>query len=181
MKVDTSKIEGFENMSAEDKLSAIMAYEFEEPAPKAANGGELERLKAAVDKATSEAADYKRQLRAKQTDEEAKAAKDAEERDAVLKELETLRKEKTIAGHKASYLALGYDSETAQANAEALVKNDFETVFANQKKFIESQRKAAAAGAMDKQPGLTAGEPMTREQVGDPLMNEIRKFAGLPV
>ena len=31
MKIDVSKIEGFDAMSAEDKLAALMGYEFEEP------------------------------------------------------------------------------------------------------------------------------------------------------
>ena len=69
MKVDTSKINGYSEMSAEEKLAALESFEIEVP-----NGdGEIEKLKAALSKSNSEAAEYKRQLRAKQTDEEAKA------------------------------------------------------------------------------------------------------------
>lgn len=178
MKVDTTKIAGFDEMTAEDKLTALLAYEFEEAPPP--NAGEAERLKELLSKSNSEAAEYKRQLRAKQSDEEAKAAKDAEEREAILKELEALKTDKAISAHKASYLSLGYDEATADANAKALHKGDFETVFANQKKFIEAQRKAALASAMDKQPGLSSGEPITKENAGDPFEASLRKFAGLP-
>lgn len=181
MKVDTTKIPGFAEMTAEEKLEALMAYEFEEavnPAP--TNTAELEQLKAALTKSNSEAAEYKRQLRAKLTDEEAKAAKEAEERAEIMKELDSLRKEKAISTHKASYLTLGYDEATAEANAKALHSGDFETVFQNHKAFLEAQKKAAMSSAMDKQPGLTVGDPITKENVGDPVTAELRRFAGLP-
>ena len=74
-----------------------------------------------------------------------------------MKELETLREERAISAHKASYLALGYDEAMALENAKALHKGDYDTVFANQKKFLEAQKKAAQAGAMDNQPGLSKG------------------------
>lgn len=44
------------------------------------DGNELERLKKALSKSNSEAAEYKRQLRAKLSDDEAKAQQEAEER-----------------------------------------------------------------------------------------------------
>lgn len=175
MKLDTSKIEGYAEMSAEDKLKALEGYEFPEP-----DNSELERMKAAVDKASSEAASYKKALREKQTEEEKKAAQDAEDRANMMKELESLKKDKAISTYKNSYLSLGYDEETAEANAKALHSGDFATVFANQKAFIESQKKAAATAAMDSQPELTKGEPMTGKTGGDAFTAELRKFAGLP-
>lgn len=180
MKLDTNKIPGFAEMSAEEKLDAVLSYEFEVEAPASNQSAELEQLKAALSKSNSEAADYKRQLRARQTDEEAKAAKEAEERAEMMKELDALRKEKVISGHKASYLSLGYDEETAEANAKALHSGDFATVFQNHKAFLEAQKKVAISNAMDKQPGLTVGEPITKDNVGDPFISEMRKFAGLP-
>ena len=44
MKIDTSKIENFESMSAEEKLNALMGYEFEEPKP-TDNNAEITKLK----------------------------------------------------------------------------------------------------------------------------------------
>ena len=69
MKIDVSKIDGFEAMSAEDKLAALMGYEFEEPKAPEANA-EVTKLKAALSKANSEAADWKRQFRDKQTEQD---------------------------------------------------------------------------------------------------------------
>lgn len=174
MKVDISKIQGYSEMSAEDKVKALESYEFND------SGAEIEKLKAALDKASSEAASHKRALREKQTAEEAKAAAEAEEREGIMKELEALRKDKAITAHKASYLEIGYDSEMAEANAKALHAGDFETVFANQKKFIEMQKKAAAAAAIDSQPSLTNGDPVNGASAGDQLMNDLRRYAGLP-
>lgn len=176
MKVDTAKIAGYADMSAEEKLKALEEYEFEVPDT---NSGEIERLKAALSKSNSENAEWKRKYNSKLTEEEAKTAKEEEERTAILKELEALKKDKAISSHKAAYLSLGYDEETAEANAKALHDGDFATVFTNHKKFIESQKKAAAAGALDRQPGLTNGEPMSGANVENGAVSAFRKAAGI--
>ena len=178
MKVDTTKIAGFDEMSPEDKLSALLSYEFEEQSSD--SSGEIERLKESLSKSNSEAAEYKRQLRAKQSEDELKAAADAEEREKVMNELESLRADKAISAHKTSYMSLGYDEATAEANAKALHKGDFGVVFENHKKFIEAQRKAAKAAEMDNHPGISAGDPMNRQNAGDQFEASLRKFAGLP-
>lgn len=55
MKIDTTAIAGYEEMSTEEKLAALEAYEFEAPAPK--DGEEVTKLKAALSKANSDAAE----------------------------------------------------------------------------------------------------------------------------
>lgn len=175
MKVDTAKIEGYADMTAEEKLAALESYEFE-PLPQQ-NDGEIERLKAALSKSNSENAEWKKKYNSRLSEEEAKANAEAEAREAMEKELADLRKEKAIGSHKAAYLELGYDAEMAAANAEALYSGDFSTVFANQKKFIEAQRKAAVAGALDKQPGLTGGMPISGHNVEEASVGAFRKAA----
>lgn len=175
-KIDVSKIEGYGDLTAEEKLKVLESYEFEPPAQ---DTGEIEKLKALLTKSNSEAAEYKRQLKAKMTDEEAKAAKEAEERAALEKELGALRRDKAVSEFTAKYLELGYDAETAKTNAESLHAGDFATIFANQKKFIEAQRKAAAAGALDQQPGLTVGEPVSGKNVESAAVSAFRKAAGI--
>ena len=69
MKIDTATIEGFEEMSVEDKLKALINYEMEVPAPKD-NAEEVNKLKTALSKANSDAAEWKRQFREKQTEAE---------------------------------------------------------------------------------------------------------------
>lgn len=107
------------------------------------SAAEIARLKNALAKANSEAADYKKQLRAKMSDDEAAAA----ERDAKWAEMEAklqaLEMEKTISTYKASYLAMnGYDEKLAQETAEALAKGDMAKVFANQQKAMDAHDKA---------------------------------------
>lgn len=181
MKIDTTKIAGFEEMTADEKLTALMDFEFPVEAPKAqVDTAEFERLKTALSKANGEAAEYKRQLRAKQTDDEVRAAEEAAARTEMEKELEKLRTEKAISAHKASYLSLGYDEETAEASARALHSGDYDTLFSNQKNFVEAQKKAAMTAAIDSQPGLSTGNPIGKQEIGDPFMAQVRKYAGLP-
>ena len=53
-KIDTSKIKGYAEMSLDDKLKALEAFEYED------NAAELEKQKAGVSKANSEAAAWKK-------------------------------------------------------------------------------------------------------------------------
>ena len=67
MKIDTTKIAGYAEMSAEEKLKALEEYEIETPHD---NGDEVTKLKNALSKANSDAAEWKRQFREKQTEQE---------------------------------------------------------------------------------------------------------------
>lgn len=176
MKIDINKIEGYSEMTAEEKLKALEEYEF---TPPQTESKEIAKLRSALDKATSEAASYKKALREKQTAEEAQAAADAEEHQRMVDELNTLRQEKTVAGYRASFMELGFDAETAGKTAEALNSGDFATVFANNKALIEANKKAAETAALDKQPTLTNGNPATASTPTDSFTAELRRFAGL--
>ena len=82
---------------------------------------ELARQKEAINKATKEAADYKRQLRAKQSAEEIAAEEKKAQDEAINKEIEELRREvaKTKAV-KTVMSRLGTDEETSGKIAEYL-------------------------------------------------------------
>ena len=85
---------------------------------------EIEKLKETISKSNSEAAEWKRKYQGT-LDEATRKAQEAEE--AAKKqqeELETLRKEKAIAGYKASYLAMGYEESLAEDTANALYAGD---------------------------------------------------------
>ena len=131
------------------------------------NSAEIDRLKKALSKSNTEAADYKKQLREKMTEEEIKAKEDAEKYEAIVKERDALLREKTVASHKAKYLALGYDEKLADDTAEAMVSGDLDKVFANQKKHIESVEKKIRAEEIKKTPlpeGGSSSETMTKEK-----------------
>ena len=143
-------IENYENMTPEEKLAALEAYDPEK------NGFVS---KATFDKKASEASELGKQLRAKQTDEEAKAAKEAEERAAIIAELDALKKEKVVNTYTTAYLGLGYDEKMAKSTAEALAKGEMETVFANQKNYNETREKSLRAELLKETPPPAGGKP----------------------
>ena len=142
-RIDTSKIEGFAEMSAEEKIKTLTEYEFE--VPKADNSSDVEKLKAAISKANADAAEWKRQFREKQTEAERAEAERAESEKAIRDELEQLRREKELSGLIAQYLATGYDQDLARRAAEAMVEGRASDVISIQKEFLGAKQKELAA------------------------------------
>ena len=71
-KIDTSKIEGYAEMTPEQKLAALEGFEYED------NSAELEKQKNALSKANSEAAEWKRKHNALLSEEEKKKQDEAQ-------------------------------------------------------------------------------------------------------
>ena len=130
---------------------------------------DLAKQKAALDKATKEAGDYKKQLRAKQSAEEA-AAEDAKALQESMKaELEQLRKEKAVATMTAKILPLVGENTVAEQVAEYLYgAEDVDAALAAIAKAWTAKEKALrlefgkipAPGA-----GASDGPTITREQL----------------
>lgn len=164
-------IENYENMTPEEKLAALEAYEPD-------MSGYVS--KAVFDKTASELASAKKSLKEKMTDDEAKAAKEAEEKAALIARVEQLEHEKAVNSYVNSYLAMGYDEKTARSSAEALTKGDMETVFANQKTHIENREKALKAELLKQTPppdGGGADKGMKKEDFSKLSLAEQAKFA----
>lgn len=162
-KIDISKIPNYENMTAEEKVKALESYEFE------VDNSEVERLKTAVSKANSEAAEWKRKHNALLSEEERKKAEQLEAQQAIKKEIAELRRDKAVYESKARFLGLGYDETLATETAKALADGDMEKVFANQQIYIENVRKAERAASLAGDPKPPAGTPggtveITKEQ-----------------
>ena len=175
-KIDVTKIEGYESMTAEEKLAALEAYEFEAPAPSTDSEA---KLKEALSRANGDAAEWKRKYRAT-LDDAKRAEEERAERDrAKDEELETLRKERQISKLEAQYLAVGYSPELASSSAKAQAEGDTATVLANQTKFIEDTKKKLEAEALGKQPPITPGKPPKGESDDDKLAATMLKYAGL--
>lgn len=85
---------------------------------------ELAKQKAALDKATKEAGDARKALRAKQTAEEAAAEEAKALQESMQEELKQLRKEKAVAATTAKIMPLVADSEVATQIAEYLYGAD---------------------------------------------------------
>lgn len=156
------RIDGYAEMSTEDKLKALEAMELED------NSSEIERLKNAVSKANSESAEWKRKHNALLSAEEQQKQEQAESLAAMQQELETLRKEKTVAKYTADYVKLGFDEKLAEETAKALADGDMVKVFANQSKANEALVKKTIADKLKDTPrgvgGQTGGGAITKEK-----------------
>ena len=146
------QIENYESMTPEEKVAALESYEPDMSGWVA---------KSVADKHASEAADYKKKWREAVSEDEAKKAQDAEERATLLARVEQLEKEKAVSTYIAAYTAMGYDENLAKSSAEALVKGDTETLFANQKLHNEKQEKALRAELLKQTPPPAAGKTET--------------------
>lgn len=159
MKIDTSKIEGYAAMTAEEKLAALEALEI-------STDGMVE--KKLLDKANSEAASYKKQLRETMSEVERKAAEEADARTALEARLKELETEKMLSDYRAEFSAIGYDEKNATVMAKAMVEGDMKTVFGLQKAFIENQKAAIKAellaGTNKPETGTGKNDTFTREQ-----------------
>ena len=178
-KIDPKNIEGFESMSAEEKLNALLGYEFE--APKADESAELTRVRNALNKASSEAAEYKKALRDKQTEAERAEADRLERENALQEELKAYRVKERVSTYKAQLMAIGYDATTADVMANALPEGVSDEFFATQKTFLDGQRQKIVTETINKQPGLSVGTPPTTAQAEAEQENVWRKHMGLPL
>lgn len=177
-KIDPSKIEGFDNLSADEKVAALLNQEIEveqtEPA-------DVTRLKTSLSKANSEAAEYKRLLREKQTEAERAEAERAEkdrEREELLK---SLLEEKRVSTYKSQLMAAGVDPDTADLMAKSLPEGVSDEYFQATKSFLDNQRQKLLTESINKQPGLSVGTPPTAAQAEREEENRLRKHMGLPL
>lgn len=173
MKIDVTKIKGYEEMTADAKIKALLDFEFED------RGKEIEQLKNSISKANTEAADYKRQLKAQMDEAQRKEFEAAEAQKAIQTELDTLRLEKTQSINKTKLMEIGYDAQTADIMSKELPNVMSDDYFNSQKVFLEKQRTETLSSAINKQPGLSAGMPPTSETTNAEMINNLRKWAGL--
>lgn len=160
-KIDTSTIEGYADMTAEEKLSRLENFEYDD------KSDELKRLKAASDKASKEAAEWKRKHNALLDDDSRKQQEADERYQEMENELKALKRDKTVATYTASYLKMGYDETLAKETAEALADGDNEKVFECQVKFLENHDKEITKGALKKTPRPGAGAGTTYKSKED--------------
>ena len=151
-----------------------------EPAKDEKPNAEIEKLKAALSKASADAAEWKRQFRAKQTETERAEAERAEQEQAMRDELETLRKEKRVSDYTGKCLALNMDADLAGKTANALADGDMESVFDCLEAFVEATKTRLNNEALNRQPGLSAGIPPTKNNTVDTDYENMRRWMGAP-
>lgn len=149
-KIDTTKIQGYAEMSDEDKIKALEEFEIE-------SNQDLARYKNAISKANSEIAEWKRKHNALLGEEEKKKQEQEDKFAQMEKELSELRAAKKVSEFKAKFVAQGYDEALAEDTAKAMAEEDADKVFANQQKFLEGYAKKIKADAMKDTPKPGAG------------------------
>lgn len=145
--IDTSSISGFSEMTAEQKVEALLKLEI----PEAVDLSGYVK-KSVFDSKASEAASLSKQLKEKMTDDEAAKAEQEKLFKDMKSELETLRKDKTVSEYTAKYIALGYDKDLAVDTAKAMDDGDMEKVFANGEKHKAAMEKKIKEDLMNKTP-----------------------------
>ena len=172
MKIDVAQITDYDSLSLEEKVAALENFEYDDHSDAVAD---LEKHKEATNKATKEAAEYKKQLKALQDQQKTGNSK-ADETIAKLQEqVNELTRQNTISSYTAQFVALGYDSELAADTAIATADGDVAKVFENQRKFLEAHDKQTKADIFKQTP--KPGQGGTGKQA--PAMT-LEKFRKLP-
>lgn len=164
-----------EDMTLEDIKNALAEVELPTD-----NSAEIERLKNALSKSNSEAADYKKQLREKMSADELKAKEDAEAREKLQSDYDALVKKVNVSENKAKLLGLGYEDKLADETAEAMVNGELDKVFANQKKHLDNLEKKIRSEILKETPKPDGGnslETMTKEKLRGMSSQERYKFS----
>lgn len=134
-KIDTSKIANYESMSAEEKLAALENYEFSDVVPKSV-----------LDKATSEAAEWKRKYNSTLSEAEQARLSAEEAAKATNDRLAELERKDKISTAKDRYITSGFAPELALATATAFVDGNMDVVLDN----VNKHAIAVATAAKDK-------------------------------
>lgn len=117
--------------------------------------------KSLLEKANSEAADYKKRWKTAASEQEQKQIEEAEKQAQIEEELKTLRRASKVSEYEKQHLALKYEEKDAKEIAEALYDGDMETVFRLQKKHEEALQKAIKADLLKDMPTPPAGNQTT--------------------
>ncbi|MCZ9311791.1 MAG: hypothetical protein O0V67_00290 [Methanocorpusculum sp.] len=145
-KINTALIEGYDKMTPEQKLAALEGYEMADPD----FSGYVK--KDIFDKTASELASAKKQIKEKMTADELREKEEAEKREKLQNDYDSLLKRVTVSDNKAKLLALGYEDSLAGETAEAMANGELDKVFANQKKHMDSLEKKIRADVLKDTP-----------------------------
>lgn len=172
-KIDVTLIEGYAEMSTEDKLKALEGLDLPDPDYSGYVKKDL------FDKTASELSEKKKQLRDKMSEDEQKALKDKEEREELQSKYDKLLRESEVSKNKAKLIGLGYEEALADETAIAMVDGDLTKVFDNQKKHLDSVEKRVRAEALKDTPKPTPdgdSKTMTLEKLRKMSPNERHAF-----
>lgn len=173
-KIDTSTIAGYAEMTAEQKLAALESFEYDDGSKQA------EKLKAAVDKASSEAAAYKKQLNAKMTDDERKQQESEAALKAMQDKLAEYEMRDKFTAAQAKFLGAGFDEQAAATAAKAFTDGDLESLATALKGFKSSVETGLKAKLIDDTPRPEGGGKADSTPDYTKLYEEAVKAGNMP-
>ena len=173
-KIDVTQIEGYADMTAEEKLKALEAFDVPDPD----YSGYVSKEQ--FDKTASELAAKKKELSEKLSEDERQKQEEQEQREELQKKYDTLLHESTVSKNKAKLLGLGYEEKLADETAEAMADGNLDKVFANQKKHLDAVEKRVRAEVLKETPKPTGdgdSKTMTLKQLRELSPAERMKFS----
>ena len=155
-----------EGMTLEEIEAALADIELPED-----QTSEIERLKTANSKLSSENADWKRKHREALSEEERKSQEAAEELNQLREQNKVLLRESNVSKHKAKFLGMGYDEALANDAAAAMVDGDMDKLFTYQQKHQEALEKKIRAETLKGTP-----KPVPGKVDGAKTLEDLRKM-----
>ena len=172
MKIDVSTIEGYENMTAEQKLEALLSVDVSD--------SEVAKLKKQISDKNAEIADWKKKHNALLSEDERKKTENEEILTQMQQELETLRREKAVSGFTAKFIGLGLSEADSLKAAESLGDGNFENLFSVLGTYKTNLEKTIKTQLMqgNQAPGGSGGNEvvMTKEKYDKLPMHEKMQF-----
>lgn len=125
------------------------------------------KMKRAMERANSEAADYKKKYNATLSEQEKASLEKAEEQARRDERLAELEREVSVHRFTEQFLDLGYDKDSAIAAATAQVDGDVDALFKLQKKIIDEKVMAKEQELIKDMPRAKTGvySSMTKDQI----------------
>ena len=176
---NTTNNEAMENQTVENKptVEELMAQLEQLTSENAQLASDRDKYKGANDKLSKESADYKRQLRAKQTEEEREAEAKAEADRVQKEELENLKKELNHNKAVNAYKAITDDS-MIETLIDAVSDADHNAIANILEKYASAKVKEAQAEWQKSRPRVNMGGEgsITKEQFNAMSMAEKSKL-----
>lgn len=172
--IDTTLIDGYEQMPPEQKIAALEEYVVPDPD----YSGYVK--KDVFDRVASELAEKKRQLRERLSEDEVVKQQEKEAREQLQAAYDALLRESTVSKYKAELMGVGCDENTSAAIAGALVDGDMDNVFANLRKHCNALDKRVRAEVLKDTPKPTpdgVSSAMTLDEFRKMPPGERHKFS----
>ena len=141
---------------------------------------EIEKLKKAQSSASADASEWKKKYRETLDEKEREKQEREEAFNEMQTQLATYKTNERVAKYTAKLIESGFDPEVAKSMAVSLPDGVEDAFFENQKSFLENQKLKAKQEALNSQPSLSTGMPMSGKTAEDLENENMRRWMGLP-